>query len=136
VRAAKAPFPGEGSLCSPAVSAGEIAAVIASVVGTILIIGFFIAFAGLLRTLRTLTTAIEELRAEVVPLAGQWRRTVDQANSELVRVDGLLTSAESVTATVDSASRLAYLALSNPVIKVLAFGAGTGRAFRRIRRER
>jgi len=118
------------------VSAGEIAAVIASVVGTILIIGFFIAFAGLLRTLRTLTTAIEELRAEVVPLAGQWRRTVDQANSELVRVDGLLTSAESVTATVDSASRLAYLALSNPVIKVLAFGAGTGRAFRRIRRDR
>jgi hypothetical protein len=113
------------------VTAGELAAVIGSVVGTIVIVGFFIAFAGLLRTLRTLTTAIEQLRAEVVPLAGQWRRTVDQANAELVRVDG-----ESVSATVDSASRLAYLAMSNPLVKVMAFGAGTGRAFGRLRRSR
>jgi hypothetical protein len=118
------------------VTAGEIAAVVASVVGTLLIIGFFVAFAGLLRTLRTLTAAVEELRAEVVPLAGQWRRTVDTANAELARVDGLITSAESVTATVDSASRLAYLALSNPVIKLMAFGSGTGRALRRVRRAR
>jgi hypothetical protein len=118
------------------VTAGELAAVIGSVVGTIVIVGFFIAFAGLLRTLRTLTTAIEQLRAEVVPLAGQWRRTVDQANAELVRVDGLLTTAESVSATVDSASRLAYLAMSNPLVKVMAFGAGTGRAFGRLRRSR
>ena len=117
-------------------TAGEIAAVVASVVGTLLIIGFFVAFAGLLRTLRTLTAAVEELRAEVVPLAGQWRRTVDTANAELARVDGLITSAESVTATVDSASRLAYLALSNPVIKLMAFGSGTGRALRRVRRAR
>ncbi|HEV7888567.1 MAG TPA: DUF948 domain-containing protein [Acidimicrobiales bacterium] len=115
-------------------SAGEIAAVIGSVVGTLVVIGFFIAFAGLLRTLRKLTETVEELRAEVVPLAGQWRQTVDQANTELVRVDGLLTTAESVSQTVDSASRLAYLALSNPVIKVMAFGAGTGSALRRLRR--
>jgi hypothetical protein len=117
-------------------SAGEVAAVIASVVGTLLIVGFFVAFAGLLRTLRTLTTAVEDLRAEVVPLASQWRRAVDQANAELVRVDSLLNTAESVSQTVDSASRLAYLALSNPIIKVLAFSAGTGRAFRALRRNR
>jgi hypothetical protein len=112
------------------------AAVIGGVVGTLILIGFIIAFAGLLRTLKQLTAAIEELRAEVVPLAGQWRSTVDQANAELVRVDGLLATAESVGTTVDSASRLAYLAFSNPVIKVMAFGAGTGGALRRLRRGR
>ena len=112
----------------------EVAAIIAAVLGTLLIVGFFVAFAGLLRTLRTLLAAIEELRREVVPLARQWRGTVDQANAELTRVDGLLTTAESVSATVDSASRLAYLAFSNPVIKVLAIGAGAGRAARRFRR--
>jgi predicted PurR-regulated permease PerM len=116
------------------VSAGEIAAVIGSVVGTLVVIGFFVAFLGLLRTLRRLTESIEELRAHVVPLAGQWRQTVDQANAELTRVDGLITSAESVSQTVDSASRLAYLALSNPVIKLLAFTSGTGAALRRFRR--
>ena len=112
----------------------EVAAIIAAVLGTLLIVGFFVAFAGLLRTLRTLLAAIEELRREVVPLAHQWRGTVEQANAELTRVDGLLTTAESVSATVDSASRLAYLAFSNPVIKVLAVGAGASRAARRFRR--
>jgi uncharacterized protein YoxC len=123
-------------------SASEIAAIIGSVVGTLLVIGFFIAFTGLLRTLRRLTTAIEELRGEVVPLAGQWRSTVDQvnstvgqANAELARVDGLLTTAESVSQTVDSASRLAYLAMSNPIIKAMAFSAGTGATLRRLRRK-
>src|SRR5207237_171714 len=83
---------------------------------------------ALLRTLRTLLAAIEQLRSELVPLAGQWRRTVDQANSELSRVDGLLETAESVSATVDSASRLAYMAFSNPVIKAIALGSGVNRA--------
>lgn len=115
-------------------SAGEIAAVIGSVVGTLVVIGFFVAFAGLLRTLKQLTAAVEELRREVVPLTGQWRQTVEQANAELVRVDGLLTSAESVSQTVDSASRLAYLAMSNPVIKLMAFSSGTGATLRRLRR--
>ncbi len=115
-------------------SAGEIAAIIGSVVGTLVVVGFFIAFLGLLRTLRTLTESIEALKREVVPLAGQWRQTVDQANAELARVDSLLTTAESVSQTVDSASRLAYLALSNPVIKLVAFTSGTGAALRRLRR--
>lgn len=116
-------------------SAGEIAAVIGSVVGTLVVIGFFVAFLGLLRTLRQLTAAVEELRGEVVPLAGQWRQTVEQANAELTRVDGLLTSAESVSQTVDSASRLAYLAMSNPLIKLMAFTSGTGATLRRLRRK-
>lgn len=115
-------------------TAGEIAAIIGSVVGTLVIIALIVALAGLLRNLRQLTGAIEELRAEVVPLAGQWRRAVDQANVELQRADQLLTTAESVSQTVDSASRLAYLALSNPVIKLMAFSAGTGAALRRFRR--
>jgi hypothetical protein len=51
-------------------------------------------------------------------------------------VDALLESAESISSTVDSASRLAYLAFSNPVIKALAFAGGTGRAIRRVRRNR
>jgi hypothetical protein len=60
--------------------------------------------------------------------------TVVQANAELDRVDTLLGTAESISSTVDSVSRLAYLALSNPVIKLMAFSAGTARAARRFRR--
>ena len=58
------------------------------------------------------------------------------ASVEIERVDSLLGTAESITGTVDSASRLAYLAFSNPVIKGLAVASGTGRAARSLRRGR
>ena len=56
-----------------------------------------------------------------------------RANLELERLDRLVTTAESVTGTVDSASRLAYLAMANPVIKGVAFASGTAKAARRLR---
>ena len=115
-------------------SAGEIAAVIGGAVAALVLLGCVIALASMLRTLRSLSTAIEDLRREVVPLASQWRATVAKANDQLVRVDGVLDTTESVGSTVDAASRLIYLALSNPLIKAMAFGAGTSRAVRRLRR--
>lgn len=116
------------------ISGTEVAAILGAAFGTLLVAGFFFAFFALLRALRTLLATIEDLRKELIPLAGQWRSTVDTANAELARVDGILTTAESVGTTVDSASRLAYLAFSNPVIKLLAVGSGTARAFRAFRR--
>jgi uncharacterized protein YoxC len=115
-------------------SAGEVAAVIASVALTILAVGLLFALASLSRTLRELRTSVEQFRAEAVPLVGQLRGTVNQASAELERVDNLLGTAESISATVDSASRLAYLFLANPLVKALAFGAGSTRALRRLRR--
>jgi len=50
-----------------------------------------------------------------------------------VDADQLVTTAESVTGTVDSASRLAYIAMANPVIKGVAFASGTAKAARRLR---
>jgi hypothetical protein len=86
-------------------------------------------------TLRAVRASTDELRRESLRLVADVRNTVDQANSELERVDTLLGTAESISTTVDSASRLAYLAFSNPLIKLLAFGTGTARAVRRLRRK-
>ena len=68
---------------------------------------------------------------ETVPLVHDARVVVDQAATEMVRVGDVLDSAEAVSSTVDSASRLAYRAFSNPVVKVLAYGTGLGSALRR-----
>jgi uncharacterized protein YoxC len=116
------------------VTAGEVAAVIASVAIAILAVGMLFALASLSRTLRELRMSVEQFRSEAVPLVGQLRGTVTQANAELERVDTLLGTAESIGATVDSASRLAYLFMANPIVKMLAFGAGSTRALRRLRR--
>ena len=73
------------------------------------------------------------LRTEATPVLDDLRDTVEAANYEIMRLDGLVTTAESVTGTVDSASRLAYIAMANPVIKGVAFASGTAKAARRLR---
>ncbi len=112
------------------------AAIIAAVAGAILVVGLLFALASFTATLKAMRTTVEELRRETVPLVSDLRGTLEQANAELARVDGLLGTAESLGTTVDSASRLAYLAFSNPVIKAMAFGAGARGAFSRVRRHR
>ena len=115
-------------------SAGEIAAIIVAVTSAVLVVGLLFALNALTRTMRSLRIAVEDLRRETVPLVSDMRGTVSRANEELTRVDTLLGTAESVGTTIDSGSRLLYLFFANPVIKALAFGSGTARAARRLRR--
>jgi hypothetical protein len=86
------------------------------------------------RTLTTVRLSVEQLRRETVPVVDELRRTVITANAELVRLDALLDSATSVSSTVDSASHLAYLAFSNPLIKAMALATGTAKAAKALRR--
>ncbi|HUF33596.1 MAG TPA: DUF948 domain-containing protein [Acidimicrobiales bacterium] len=115
-------------------TATDLAAVVVAIASVVVVVLLVFALISVNRTLTTMRLSIEELRRETLPVVKDLQRTVAQANVELERVDGLLDSAQSVTLTVDSASRLAYLAFSNPIIKVLAFSAGTGRAARALRR--
>ncbi len=63
---------------------------------------------------------------------GELRDTVERAGAEVERVDDLLDTAEAISATVDSASRLGYLAFRAPVIRTVALGKGLGRGARRL----
>jgi Bacterial protein of unknown function (DUF948) len=116
--------------------ASDTAAVVVACASVAALVVLVVAVFALTRTLRSLRYSMEQLQRETLPVVNELRATVGQANTELERVDTLLGTAESMTATVDSASRLAYLAFSNPVIKTLAFASGTGRAARRFRRRR
>jgi len=106
----------------------------AAVVLVVVVVATLVVLVSLLRTLRDLRATAEELRRGTLPLLADLRTTVVRANTELERVDGLLVTAETVSSTVDSASRLAYLAFSDPVVKVMAAGAGGARVARRLRR--
>lgn len=109
----------------------DTAAVIAAIVASVAAVVTVVSAAVLGRRLRELRRLTAELRADVVPLVRDARVVVDQAATEMVRVGDVLGSAEAVSATVDSASRLAYRAFSNPVVRVLAFASGIGGALRR-----
>ena len=115
-------------------NARDWAAVAIAAMAAIVAGGLLVALSTLMRTMAALQSTVDELRRETLPLMHDVQGTVQQANTDLARVDTLLERAESISGTVDSASRLAYLAFSNPVVKALAFGAGTSRAIRRFRR--
>jgi len=76
---------------------------------------------------------VEEMTDHAADVIGAAEDTIARAQGELDRVDDLVGSAEALTETVGSASRVAHAVLAVPLIKVLAFGAGTARAGRRLR---
>lgn len=114
--------------------AGEVVAVVGLVVAAVLVAALLVALASLARTLRALRQAVDQLHRETVPLVHDLTETVQQARRDLEQFGGVIETAESVGQTVDAASRLAYLAFSNPVVKAMALGAGVARAGRRLRK--
>lgn len=112
----------------------DAAAIIVLVVGILGVVLVTLATLALLRTLAQVREVVEDVRVQALPAIVEFRDAIRRADGEIDRVDNVLVTAESIGATVDSASRLAYLAFSNPVIKGLAAAAGTGRAVRRFRR--
>jgi hypothetical protein len=112
---------------------GDAAAVIVASAATFAVGLLLWAAVVLVGAVRDLRAAVVQLREEALPVVAAMRRTVDEAGAELDRVDSLLGAAETVSATVDSASKLAYSAFSSPVIKALAFANGTGKAAKRLK---
>ncbi len=113
-------------------SAGQIAILVASIASAAAVVGLLFGLSGLRRQVRSLRRAVDELSGQAVPLVADAHRVVDQAATEMERVGAVLDSTESVHATVDSASRLAYRAFANPVVKVLAVRAGAATGLRRL----
>jgi len=105
---------------------------VASIACTVAVLGLLVAVARLRREVRTLASLSEQLRRQTVPLVADAHRVVDQAATEMERVGAVLDSTESVHATVETASRLAYRAFANPVVKVLAVRAGAATGIRRL----
>jgi hypothetical protein len=117
------------------VTGTEWAAVVVAAVAGVAVVALALAMGSLLRTLAALQQTIDTLRAETIPLVSDVHRTARKASTDLDRAGAVLHTAESLSSTVDSASRLAYRAFSNPVVKVMAFASGTSRAYRRLRQE-
>jgi hypothetical protein len=112
--------------------ATAVVALVACVVALVAATGTTIAAISLSRRTRELSDLAARLKSETLPLVRDARTVVDHAATEMERVGDVLGNAEAVSATVDSASRLAYRAFANPVVKTVAFGSGLSGAFRRL----
>lgn len=114
-------------------STGEWAAVAVAAVAVVLALALVVIVRSVVRTLASLTAVLADLNRESVALLAELRGDAAQASAHLERAGNLVGAAESVTRTVDGASRLAYLTFSSPLVKVLALLSGIGRGGRRLR---
>ncbi|MCU1352309.1 MAG: hypothetical protein JWM05_1518 [Acidimicrobiales bacterium] len=117
-------------------SGADLAAVVVTGCSIVAVVAALFALQRTLATLRQVRDALEVLTERSLPLVDELAATVEAANVELERVDRLVGSAESISATVDATSKLAYRALSAPVIKTVAMTSGASRAAKRLRRDR
>lgn len=124
-------------------SAGDFALVIVSVVVFACFSVMLVAVMMLWRILGEVKSMVADLRGAIATLhtealprmdemVGELKTTVVEAGAEVDRVDGLLEAAETISARVDSASRLGYLAFRAPLIRFVALLEGIRRGFRRL----
>lgn len=114
-------------------NASEWLVAVATVLLAVLVGALLLALLQVIATLRSLRRTVNDLRMETVGMISEMRSAVRDATFEVDRVDALLTTAESVGENLDSASRLLLRTVSNPVVKVIAFSAGTKRVVARLR---
>jgi uncharacterized protein YoxC len=117
-------------------SLGGIAAMVAAFVWLVLVLFLGLVFVNLFRVLESTKMLIDGIRQETVPLLGEVRTTVIGVNREMDRVDGVLDSAGKIAKNAERVSSVVEQAVSSPLIKVIAFGAGASRAARRIRKKK
>ena len=82
--------------------------------------------------LSSVVNGLADLSRQTLPLLADTRSALRKADGANRRTDALLDVATSLTSTADSASRLAFKVVSNPLVKVLAFFTGTRRAVKRL----
>jgi methyl-accepting chemotaxis protein len=104
-----------------------------TVVATLVVVALVAGLVQVVRSARELRRVATALSIESAQLLAALDEAVSRADRQVRRVDDLVGSAESISDAVGSASRLASTAISGPVIKAMAFGAGAARAGRRLR---
>lgn len=116
-------------------SGADLAVVIVTATSIVAVGALLVVLARLVAALRELRRTLDSVTDQLLPLVDDLGTSLVDANEELARIDHLLGSAESISATVDATSKLAYRALSAPVIKTVAMTSGASRAAKRMRRE-
>ena len=118
------------------VSAGGVAAIIAAIVWGVLVLflAFMVFRVALL--IDATTKMVDETRQQTMPLLREVTTSVASVNKELERLDGMAESIGNIVKSAERVTNVVEQAVSSPLIKVAAFGAGASRAMRKLQRKK
>jgi uncharacterized protein YoxC len=107
---------------------GDWALVILAAFWAVLVVFLCIVLFRTASILESTRVLVDGIREETVPMLAEVRGSVQRANRELDRVDGMLESAGAIVARVEKISGLVEQATSSPLIKIISIGAGLKKA--------
>lgn len=112
---------------------GDIALIVLAAFWGLLVLFLCIVLLNTFRVLESTKLLIDGIREETVPMLTEVKGSVERTNRELDRVDAMLVSAGAIVGRVEKVSGLVEQAVSTPLVKVIALGAGLGKAASRFR---
>jgi uncharacterized protein YoxC len=101
--------------------------IVAFLVGALVVV-LCVVMANLFRVLTSTKDLIDGVTRQTVPLLGEVNTTVGLVNQELVRVDGILVTAEGVTASVGNLVNVVSSTITSPLVRLSAFVYGLRKA--------
>jgi len=111
-----------------ATSAGDVALMILAGFWGLLVLFLCYVLVKTVAVISSTQLLIDGIRQETVPLLGEVKGSVERANRELDRVDGMLESTAEIVRRVERLSGLVEQAAASPLIKVISLGAGLRKA--------
>jgi uncharacterized protein YoxC len=116
-------------------SVGQVSGLIAAIAfGLMAIISAWL-LVQLVRTMNIMNQFLDDIRVETVPLISKLQTTMDHVNTELERVDGVLTAVESMSQKANSATKVVQEVVTSPIVKVIGMGAGAGKAYSKFKKK-
>ena len=111
-------------------TAGQIAALVAAGAFVVLVLLLAVPLLKLSRTLDEATVAIRKAHEGSAPLLDNAQTTLTQVNTQLERVDGITSSARTVSANVSVLTSLFTATLGCPLVRAAAFSYGVNKAIK------
>jgi uncharacterized protein YoxC len=111
-------------------TAGQIAALIAAGAFVVLVVLLAVPLLKLGRTLDEATVAIRKAHEGGSPLLDGAQTTLHQVNTQLERVDGITSSARTVSSNVSVLTSLFTATLGGPLVRAAAFSYGVNKAIK------
>lgn len=112
---------------------GEWAALIIAVFWALLVFALVALIFSFLKVTVSLREMVDGISGETVPLLHEVGNTVRGVNHEIERVDAIVASVQTIAHNAETVSSTVKVAVTNPLVKALAFMAGAKRATKKMR---
>lgn len=87
------------------------------------------------KTISILNQFLDDLRVESIPLVTRVQTTMDHINTQLDRVDGIVTAVESISNKANNATKVVQEVVTSPLVKAVGIGAGASKAYGKWRKD-